>query len=87
LDLNNHVFSNFAFHHMEGNKVAVRLLPDYGCEASRNAMWQLGILLTPSEQLKASFKAADHGKNGFLMKDSARKGKETVSERQYPFEY
>ena len=81
--LNKNMFRNFSFHHLEENKIAVRLLPDYGSEISRNVMTQLGIALPVPAALKNAFRDAEQAKKGFLMKDSAAKGKETFSEREY----
>lgn len=84
--LNNNMLSNFAFHHLEGNKVAVRLLADYGSEAARNQMTQLGIALPIPAGLKNALANASSGAGGFLMKDSRANGKETSSHRNYEVE-
>lgn len=81
--LNNHILSNFAFHHMDGNKVAVRLLPDFGSEAARNKMTQLGIDLPIPAGMEDAFANASGGNGGFLMKDSRTKGTKTSNHRNY----
>lgn len=83
VNLNKNVLSNFAFHHLEGNKIAIRLLPDYGSEAARNQMTQLGIALPIPSRMKDAFVGADKGKNGFLMKDSKQRGKASSNHRDY----
>lgn len=83
IHLNKNILSNFAFHHIEGDKIAVRLLPDYGSEAARNQKTQLAIVLPIPRQLREAFSKADKGNAGFLMKDSKQKGKSASSFREF----
>ncbi len=85
-NLNNHMFSNFSFHHLEGNRVAIRLLLDYGSEASRNQMTQLGIALPVPEGLKKSLLNASKGVDGFLMKDAEKRGRKRIERRTFKLE-
>ena len=64
------VLTQFAFHHLENNRVAVRisLTPNSGACSTGHA--QLGILLPMPSSLKTSLYAAQSGKEGFLMKDA-----------------
>jgi hypothetical protein len=61
--------THFAFHHLEGNQVAVRIGLSHGCEAARGTLTQLGILLPIPSALRAPLQAAAARKGGFLMKD------------------
>ena len=63
------VLTQFAFHHLNNNQVAVRLalLP-----SSANCQWsqtQIGIYLPIPPSLKRSFKQAQNNQAGFLMKN------------------
>jgi hypothetical protein len=60
---------SFAFHHVEGDKVAVRVGLTHGCEVMRGNLTQLGLLLTPKPDLLARLEAAE--KSGTLMKTLA----------------
>jgi hypothetical protein len=61
--------TRFAFHHLQGNKVAVRLgLPSAG-GAARGLHAELGLLLPIPPALKKSLTLAASGKEGFLMAD------------------
>jgi hypothetical protein len=66
----NEVLTQFAFHHLENNRVAIRisLEPDSGACSTGHA--QLGILLPIPASLKASLESAQAGEEGFLMKDA-----------------
>lgn len=81
--LNDDVFSNFAFHHVTGDKIATRILLDPVSEAGRNEMNQLGILLPIPDELKSAFRAADTGKRGFLMEDYVARGKRTFDHKEF----
>ena len=61
--------SRFAFHHLEGKKVAVRIGLPHGCEAARGNLTELGILLPIPTELKSALAVANSGKEGFLMKN------------------
>ena len=62
--------TRFAFHHLEGDKVAVRLglPPHYG--ANRTQHMQLGLLLPIPEALKKPLALAASHQEGFLMNDA-----------------
>ncbi|HWN99921.1 MAG TPA: hypothetical protein VNS63_11700 [Blastocatellia bacterium] len=74
--------TQFAFHHTENDKVAVRLSLDPASGACRTAHAELGILLPISNKVAAAIAAANSGSQGFLMKDSQRlfKGAATTFE-------
>jgi len=56
---------SFAFHHLQGNQVAVRVGLTHGCEAARGNLTQLGLLLKPKTEFLAELRAAE--KAGTLM--------------------
>jgi hypothetical protein len=64
------VLTQFAFHHLENNKLAVRISLEPNSGACSTSHAQLGILLPIPESLKTSLEAAQAGKEGFLMKDA-----------------
>jgi hypothetical protein len=73
--LDGKLFNEFAFHHLEGDKVAVRMKTDQVGGADRNLITQIGILLPVPEKYRENFQAADRRENGqFLMKDADRPG-------------
>jgi hypothetical protein len=61
------MLSRYAFHHVKGNQVAVRIGLSHGCEANRGGLTQLGLYLPIPAALAAPLKAAASGKQGFLM--------------------
>jgi hypothetical protein len=63
------MLSHFAFHHLEGDKVAVRIGLSHGCEAARGSLVQLGLLLPIPQALRQPLKDAEARRSGFLMKD------------------
>lgn len=65
------LLTRFAFHHVEGDKVAVRLGLS-GTGVCRELLTQIGILLPIPESLKPVLTNASAGKRGFLMKDQKR---------------
>ncbi len=67
-----YMLGNFAFHHIEGDKVAVRIGLPYSTEASRGNLTQLGLLLPIPETLKAMLSAAASKQNGFLMQNAPK---------------
>jgi hypothetical protein len=73
------LLNRFAFHHVEGQKVAVRIGLSHGCEAARGKLTQLGILLPIPPALAGSLERASMRSQGFLMSDQAAVsgGKET----------
>lgn len=60
------LLTRFAFHHLEGHSVAVRLGLSHGCEANRGHLTQIGLLLPIPNAWRAAFEAAASGKRGFL---------------------
>jgi hypothetical protein len=65
------LLTRFAFHHIEGDKVAVRLGLS-GTAVCREFLTQIGILLPIPASLKSALTNAAAGKEGFLMKDQKR---------------
>lgn len=57
---------SFAFHHIKGNDVAVRIGLRHGCEAMRGMFTQIGIYLPLSKTTVFYFKQSD--KNRMLMR-------------------
>jgi hypothetical protein len=80
--MNDDLLFHFAFDHLEGDKVAVRIgLPGTGvCRAN---LTQVGILLPVPAELKEAFKVADKGSGGFLMKDAKTKGAHSSLHRSW----
>jgi hypothetical protein len=75
--------TRFAFHHVEGDKVAVRLgLPPHS-GANQSQHMQIGLLLPIPDALREPLKLASTRKRGFLMKDAAKvsRGSSTKFER------
>jgi hypothetical protein len=64
--------TRFVFHHMEGDRVAVRigLPPHYGANHAQHC--QLGLLLPIPAPLRRAIQLANERKEGFLMKDERR---------------
>jgi hypothetical protein len=65
------LLTRFAFHHLEGKRVAVRIGLPYGCEAARGVLTEIGILLPVPTALRPWLEAAAHRRGGFLMHDQA----------------
>ena len=65
--------TRFAFHHLENDKVAVRLSLTPGNQACHGQKAQLGLLLPIPPSLKESLALADSNKQGFLMRQQAIK--------------
>jgi hypothetical protein len=65
------LLTRFAFHHIEGNKVAVRIGLS-GAGPCREALTQLGLLLPIPDALQSALALAESGKEGFLMKDQKK---------------
>lgn len=65
-----HVLENFAFHHINGNKVAVRIGLSHGCEIERGNFGQLGLYLSIPATLKAELTEANRNKR--LMSNSTK---------------
>lgn len=66
--------TRFAFHHVEGNRVAVRIGLPAQSGASRNRHKELEIFLQIPESLTEQFKLAASRRQGFLMSDAAQIG-------------
>jgi len=62
--------SAFVFHHLVGDKVAVRLGLTYGGEPCRGQLTQLGLLLPIPAALKQDFRAAQARRAGFLARQA-----------------
>jgi hypothetical protein len=58
--------THFTFHHLEENKVAVRISLPYGYEVCRGMLTELGILLPIPAGLKPSLEQANARKSGYL---------------------
>jgi len=81
------LMEHFAFYHVKGNKVAIRLgLTAGSLGVMRGAMMDIGIYLTIPKALKKSLTLASKKKEGFLMKDAEEiaNGKESCVELEYP---
>lgn len=60
------LLSSFAFHHLEGNQVAVRFGLTHGCEVARGSLTTLGVLMPIPPSLKGALEEARQGREGFL---------------------
>lgn len=67
------LLSRFAFHHLKGDQVAVRLGLSHGCEVNRGGLTQLGLYLPIPPALKGPLGRAARGQAGYLM-EKAPKG-------------
>jgi hypothetical protein len=65
--------SQFSFHHLEGNRVAVRLCVPWGAEIYRFQSTEIGILLPVPAALRSQIQAAADGKAGFLARQYAKR--------------
>ncbi|WP_233582588.1 DUF4163 domain-containing protein [Corallococcus sp. CA053C] len=72
------VKSSVAFHHLEANKVAVRIAFSYDNEACRGNKFVVGVLLPLPVALRPAFERAAKREEGFLMKDAKAAGAPTV---------
>ncbi|WP_224367804.1 DUF4163 domain-containing protein [Hyalangium versicolor] len=59
-----------AFHHIEGNKVAVRIAFSYDTEVCRGNKFVVGVLLPIPASLRPALDRAARREEGFLMKDA-----------------
>jgi hypothetical protein len=64
--------TRFAFYHLEGDKVAVRLALPYFGEVNRGHYLELDLLLPVPQNLKEPLALAQTGKAGFLRQDQSR---------------
>lgn len=65
--------SQFSFHHLEGDRVAVRLCVPWGSEIYRFQSTEIGILLPIPPALRSQMQAAADGKAGFLTRQYAKR--------------
>lgn len=77
------LLERFAFHHLEGDRVAVRVGLSHGCEANRGGLTQLGLLLKIPPALRSPLTQAAQRKHGFLTAN-APKGQTSFSETEIP---
>lgn len=77
------MLTHFAFHHVQGQQVAIRIGLSHGCEAARGNLTQLGLLLPIPPALKAPLQAATQGKAGFLMGQMETRFKDRKSLRKH----
>jgi len=77
-EISGDLLTRFAFHHVEGNSVAVRLGLS-GCGACRECLTEIGILLPIPDSLREPLALAEAGKEGFLLKDTKKilRGRQT----------
>lgn len=68
----NGLLKRFAFHHVSGNRVAVRLSLSHGYEVCRGMLTELGIYLPVPQALKPHVEAARQRQAGFLMDHLSR---------------
>ncbi len=61
------LLSSFAFHHVAGDRVAVRFGLSHGCEVARGRLTILAIYLPIPTALRADLAAARTGRAGFLV--------------------
>lgn len=66
------MLSRFAFHHIEGNKVAVRIGLSNGQEPCRGQLTQLGLLLPIPTALRDDLTNAQARQSGFLTQNSPK---------------
>lgn len=74
------LLGRFAFHHIEGDRVAVRLNVSWSSEIYRFSSTQIGLLLPIPARLRAPLQLAADRRQGFLMADAKKltRGKTTV---------
>ncbi|HEU4560326.1 MAG TPA: hypothetical protein VFS20_20925 [Longimicrobium sp.] len=63
--------SEFALHHLENGRVALRFSLGHWVEVCRGKLIQLGVLVTPRARLLPDLNAANARRAGYLMKDVA----------------
>src|SRR2546423_8529618 len=74
--LDTDLLTRFAFHHVEGNKVAVRLGLS-GAGVCRYNLTQVGLLLPIPAALQQALAQAEAGSEGFLMSRKVAAGRQT----------
>ena len=70
-----HPLTEFSFHHVEGNQVAIRLNVSWGSEANRFQTTQIGLLAPTPPRLKSWIENSASGTAGFLGRASASRFK------------
>lgn len=65
MSIDSTMLRSFAFHHVRGDDVAVRIGVSHGCEVERGRLTQLGLYLRFSPELTAS--ARESAREGLLM--------------------
>jgi hypothetical protein len=70
LALSSDFLTRFAFHHIEGNKVAIRLSLSSTATANQSEREQIGLLIPIPERLRMPLRVASERREGFLMRDS-----------------
>lgn len=70
--LGNEFPTEFALHHVEHGRVALRFSLGHSFEVCRGMMIQIGVLVPASARWEAAVRAADARRSGYLMKDVAR---------------
>jgi hypothetical protein len=80
------MLEHFAFHHIQGQQVAVRIGLSHGCEAARGFLTQLGILLPIPPGLKQALNEAQKQRAGILMAEAEKRfeGKYSRAKRVDP---
>jgi hypothetical protein len=63
------LLNRFAFHHVEGNQVAVRIGLSHGCEVARGKLTQLGIMLPVPARWRDALERANARSEGYVMRD------------------
>lgn len=66
------LMSRFAFHHVAGDRVAVRFGLSHGCEVARGQLTILAVYLPIPAALRADLAAARAGRAGFLVPAAPR---------------
>lgn len=70
---------NFALHHVDDGRVAVRFSLSHVVEVCRGQMVQVGVLVPVRPRFRDAVTAADARRAGFLMKDARRVGGEAAT--------
>lgn len=70
---------DFALHHLDGGRVAVRFSLSHFVEVCRGQMVQVGVLVPVRPRFRDAVAAADARRAGFLMKDARRVGGEAAT--------
>ncbi|MEA2174920.1 MAG: hypothetical protein QOD00_2512 [Blastocatellia bacterium] len=78
-ELSDDLLTRFAFHHLENERVAVRLGLSHAVETCRGSLVELGILLPIPAALKQPLLRAQSGTAGFLMKDQKKIAREQIT--------